>query len=66
MGYTTVTNPVGDQREMLVALELSSTALEEVVFVGYGVQKKESVVGAISQTTGETIIQRLKGHPFFI
>jgi TonB-linked SusC/RagA family outer membrane protein len=44
-----------------IALELSTTALEEVVFVGYGVQKKESVVGAISQTTGEVIIQGTQG-----
>ena len=61
VGYTAVSVPVGTQRDMLVALSLSSTELEEVVFVGYGVQKKESVVGAISQTTGETIIQGTQG-----
>jgi TonB-linked SusC/RagA family outer membrane protein len=61
VGYTTKSVQVGAQRELLIMLDLSTTALEEVVFVGYGVQKKESVVGAISQTTGETILQGTQG-----
>lgn len=61
IGYTPASVTVGKQREMIIALELSTTELEEVVFVGYGVQKKESVVGAISQTTGEMILQATQG-----
>lgn len=44
-----------------VSLEPSTTALDEVVFVGYGSQKKESVVGAITQTTGEEIKRNFQG-----
>ena len=33
----------------------SSEVLEEVVVVGYGQQKKESVVGSIAQVTGEKL-----------
>lgn len=40
---------------MNVVLEEDNALLEEVVVVGYGQQKKASVVGAITQTTGETL-----------
>jgi len=38
-----------------VVMQELVTALEEVVVIGYGTQKKESVVGAISQTTAEQL-----------
>ena len=38
-------------------MESETELLEDVVVVGYGVQKKESVVGAISQVTGEKLQQ---------
>lgn len=38
-----------------VTLQSSSVQLGEAVVVGYGQQKKESVVGAIAQTTGEVL-----------
>ena len=40
-----------------ITLKAASTALDEIVIVGYGAQKKESVVGAIAQTKGETLMQ---------
>ena len=43
-----------------VTLEDDDTQLEEVVVVGYGQQKKASVVGAITQTTGE-VLERAAG-----
>lgn len=43
-----------------VRLLPSSEAIENVIIVGYGKQKKESVVGAITQTTGK-ILQRAGG-----
>lgn len=39
-----------------ITMKLSSTLLEEAVVVGYGVQRKESVVGAITQIDNETIL----------
>ena len=39
-----------------ITMNLSKTILEEAVVVGYGVQRKESVVGAISQINNETIL----------
>lgn len=43
-----------------VTMKDSSQDLEEVIVVGYGQQKKESIVGAITQTTGE-VLERAAG-----
>ena len=43
-----------------VTLEDDTKQLEEVVVVGYGQQKKASVVGAITQTTGK-VLERAAG-----
>ena len=61
VGYTTQSIKVGKQRNVLALLEPSVTELDEVVFVGYGTQKKESVVGAISQASGDVILQGTQG-----
>ena len=50
---------VGKQRKLRVTLS-ENTELTEVVVVGYGQQKKASVVGAITQTTGE-VLERAAG-----
>ena len=46
---------VGGQRSFKVTLEEDNAQLGEVVVVGYGQQKKASVVGAITQTSGEVL-----------
>lgn len=43
-----------------VIMEEDNSQLDEVVVVGYGQQKKASVVGAITQTTGE-VLERSAG-----
>ncbi|MDO4461857.1 MAG: TonB-dependent receptor [Bacteroidia bacterium] len=43
-----------------ITMSDSSKALDEVVVVGYGQQKKESIVGAITQATGE-VLERAAG-----
>ncbi len=50
---------VGKQRNLRIELS-DDNALQEVIVVGYGQQKKASVVGAITQTTGE-VLQRAAG-----
>jgi TonB-linked SusC/RagA family outer membrane protein len=59
VGMTTKEIKVGKQRQFKVSL-VDDTQLEEVVVVGYGQQKKASVVGAITQTTGE-VLERAAG-----
>jgi len=60
---------VGIQTSINISLEEESIGLEEVVAVGYGVQKKASLTGAISQVNSEdlsqissaNIVQRMQG-----
>ena len=59
VGMTTKELKVGKNRHFTVSLA-DDTQLEEVVVVGYGQQKKASVVGAITQTTGE-VLERAAG-----
>ena len=55
IGYTTQEIPVGNQSNFSITLTEDSDVLEEVVVVGYGVQKKKLVTGATVQVKGEDI-----------
>jgi len=59
VGMITKEVKVGKQRNLKVSLA-EENQLDEVVVVGYGQQKKASVVGAITQTTGE-VLERAAG-----
>ena len=48
---------VGNQTVINVVLAEESVGLEEIVTVGYGAQKKESVVGAITQIGTESLVR---------
>lgn len=56
IGYADVRMVVGRQNVINVILSEDSTVLDEVVVVGYGTQRKESVVGAITSVKGETLV----------
>ena len=45
----------GNGKTLRIVLDEDNEQLEEVIVVGYGQQKKASVVGAISQTSGKTL-----------
>ena len=47
IGYTTVKVPLGNQTSINLTLSQSIMAIDEVVVVGYGTQKKATVTGAI-------------------
>ena len=55
IGYMTQEIAVGNQSVINVTLAEDSESLEEVVVVGYGVQKKKLVTGATVQVKGEDI-----------
>ncbi len=59
VGMKTKEVKVGKKRELKLTLE-DDNAISEVVVVGYGQQKKASVVGAITQTTGK-VLERAGG-----
>jgi TonB-linked SusC/RagA family outer membrane protein len=60
IGYVTKEIAVGTQTKVNVTLVADIKALEEVVIVGYGEQKKESVIAAIAQTKG-AVLERAGG-----
>ncbi|MGZ3880411.1 MAG: carboxypeptidase-like regulatory domain-containing protein, partial [Flavisolibacter sp.] len=60
VGYLQQELKIGKNQKVLVQLTASTQAMENVVVVGYGRQRKQSVVGAITQTTG-AVLQRAGG-----
>lgn len=55
IGYKTQTIAVGNNSSFKVTLEEDNNSLDEVVVVGYGVQKKKLVTGATVEVKGENI-----------
>ncbi len=55
IGYTTQEVAVGNQSNFNITLLEDNAQLEEVVVVGYGVQKKKLVTGATVEVKGEDI-----------
>ena len=61
LGFKTLEIPVAGKKVINVTLNEESETLGEIVIVGYGTQKKESVVGAITQVKGEELMERAAG-----
>ena len=63
VGYLTKTVKVGGVSTIDVALEEDRQSLDEVVVIGYGVQKKKLVTGATVQVKGENIAKLNTTNP---
>lgn len=58
IGYREILLKVADlKKDVIISLEEDSKQLEEVVVVGYGVQKKVTSVGSITQTGGNELMK---------
>ena len=57
IGYQTQDIPVKGKAMISITLKEDTEVLDEVVVVGYGAQKKESVVGAISQVSSKELLK---------
>ncbi len=55
IGYTSVTIALNGQTDLSIVLYEESTQLDEIVVVGYGIQKKRVSTGSISKLTAENI-----------
>lgn len=55
LGFKELREPVGARKVFNVTLKDDTTLLEEVVVVGYGVQKKGSITGSIASINNETL-----------
>lgn len=62
VGYKTEEVSVKGKSALVVTLKEDTEVLEEVVVVGYGAQKKESVVGAISQVSSKELLKSPSGN----
>lgn len=58
IGYIAKEQPVGTQSVFTISLQENDAALDQVVVVGYGTQKKRDVTGAISSVTAKQIEER--------
>jgi len=57
IGYTTQEVVATPGTDLNISMATEVTQISEVVVVGYGTQKKESVVGAITQVNNATLMQ---------
>ncbi|MBN1187071.1 MAG: TonB-dependent receptor, partial [Bacteroidales bacterium] len=55
MGYTTKEAPVNNATVIDMAMEEDVIGLDEVVVVGYGVQKKSDLTGAVGSVSGDEL-----------
>lgn len=60
IGYGQLEVAITNSYTLLVRLFATTQTMDSVIVVGYGRQRKQSVVGAISQTTGK-VLQRAGG-----
>ncbi len=56
IGYKTVEQPVNGAQNLRIVLQENTEELDEVVVVGYGVQRKASVTGAVSSIKSEELM----------
>ncbi|WP_229600022.1 TonB-dependent receptor [Runella sp. SP2] len=58
LGYVTQEVMVGNQVQLTIALKVDAKSLEEVIVVGYGVQRKSDLTGAVGTVKGEALQER--------
>lgn len=64
VGFVSQTIEVGDRSLINVTLLEDMTALEEVVVIGYGSQKKEDIIGSIATISSEDIMKASSAGSF--
>lgn len=57
IGYKTQEHSVGNQTTINITLQEDTQNIDEVVVVGYGVQKKETVTGSVSTLKGDDLVK---------
>jgi len=58
VGMTTQETPVNGKAEINVTMAEVAIGIEEVVAIGYGVQKKENLTGAVASVSSKKLVQR--------
>lgn len=55
LGMKKAEYPIGDKKTFRIVLKEDSQALDEIVVVGYGSQRKEAITGAVSSIKGDEV-----------
>jgi TonB-linked SusC/RagA family outer membrane protein len=63
IGFVSQEIPVGNQTRIDVVLKEQTSALNEIVVVGYGTQKKVNLTGAVSTVSGDELNKRPVVNP---
>lgn len=63
VGYKSQTVPVNNRTTIDITLVSESRALDEVVVVGYGTQKKVNLTGSVATVSGDDLIKRPVVNP---
>jgi TonB-linked SusC/RagA family outer membrane protein len=63
MGYVPQQVVVGNRTSITVTLQDDTTEIDDVIVIGYGVQKKSDLTGAISQVTSKDMVNRTITNP---
>jgi TonB-linked SusC/RagA family outer membrane protein len=58
VGMQTVVEPINQRTTVNVTMKMDAIGLEEVVAVGYGVQKKATLTGSVGNVKAEELLQR--------
>lgn len=59
IGYAKATTTIGDKSVLAIELKEDQKSLDEVVVVGYGVQKKVNLSGSVSAIEGDKIAEKM-------
>jgi TonB-linked SusC/RagA family outer membrane protein len=62
MGYKTVSETVGNRTTINVTMVEEASALDEVVVIGYGAQRKEAVTGSVASMSGAKLAEVQTGN----
>ncbi len=63
LGYVSKEEKVGSRTEINVMMVADQTQIEDVVVVGYGVQKRGSVTGSVASVKGDDMLQTKNENP---
>lgn len=63
IGYKTIEEKVNDRSTINVIMPTDVTTLDDVVIVGYGVQKKVTLTGAVSGIKGDEMLKTKNENP---
>ncbi|TDW48138.1 TonB-linked SusC/RagA family outer membrane protein [Flavobacterium sp. 270] len=58
IGFKTQEVPVGEKSKLNISLKEDTSTLDEVIVVGYGVQKKAKTTGAVAEVKGDVLENR--------